>query len=362
MAIYSREGRHGPTAARHREHTHRPPLRVSPFIRIPNPPPEKNRAMHSKGFWIFSREFTEDSRWESSNTQRVWLLLMNTASHSRRTARFDGKSITLAPGQLVTTRAEIAKKLRLQPTSVSRSLASLRVPDGPLSISIKSDGVNYLVSMLCWKSTQDFAEWKNGECAAPCELPVSVARPERDSIYSTNKELNSKGGPDRAVNGENPESGDVFTGCVAVEWSRGAVESAHARAVRADPETFDYSLEEWLAAWRELMGSRCPTTGRPFANRNRLLTDPIMALADRCDFRRRLNLNGSHRLNGSAPAGEIQPWQIARDIKQAASALSDHPGNPRAGYATPSSAELADFRDKRSEIEKRAAAAGVKID
>jgi hypothetical protein len=69
--------------------------------------------MRKKGFWIFERTILDDKLWQSPNTGRVWLYLMNSATHAKMTVTFEGKDRALEPGQALVTRAEIGKKLRL---------------------------------------------------------------------------------------------------------------------------------------------------------------------------------------------------------------------------------------------------------
>ena len=52
----------------------------------------------------------------------IWLYLLVTATHQEQSALFQGKSVTLLPGQLITGRKSISDKLKVSEYKVQRVL------------------------------------------------------------------------------------------------------------------------------------------------------------------------------------------------------------------------------------------------
>lgn len=335
--------------------------------------------MARKGFWVFQRRMLDDDLWKSPNTGRVWLYLMNEATHKPISAIYSGRERVLRPGQALVRRADMVKKLRLSPSSVVRSLASLAASDADMKIEWESDGVNYLVTMACWASSQARTETHKTSCDSACVPDSSEARLSCVSLHTNNKENKEREGDARTEKDQNPPSSkaasppqsnpsedpDPIPGVpVARGWDWPAVEALHVR-ITADDDSgaFDYTLAEWRAAWTNLMASRCPATGYPKIGKSRLATDPLMALSDQCLFLRRVRPE-SRPANGSTAPIQPRPreqWQIERDLRSQWDALKAHPGNPTAGVASPSEGEISDFREKRGRLEKQAREIGVKL-
>ena len=315
--------------------------------------------MRNNGFWIFERTILDHKLWHSPNTGRVWLYLMNVATHKPQPAEFEGRSISLKPGQAIVKRAEIGKKLRLSPSSISRSLASLAATGAPMKIDFKSDGAKYLVTMPYWESSQSNGQAQKAPCAPPCasdseKLRLSCASP----LTNNNSNKGERGASDEPESLENPAAESLAATpdpLVARGWEWTSIERLYASMLKVGGETFDFTRDEWRAAWQNLMAARCLVTGYPKLGKNRLATDPRMAMADQIEFLRRFrpaSPSGSTGRSGAAATRAREPWQIQKDLAAEWAVLAAHPGNPAAGFASPSDTEKADFLEKRAAVER----------
>jgi hypothetical protein len=154
--------------------------------------------MRKKGFWIFERTILDHKLWQSPNTGRVWLYLMNVATHKPQPSEFEGRSISLGPGQSIVKRAEIGKKLRLSPGTISRSLASLAATGAPMTIAFKSDGVKCLLTMPYWDFSQSKGQAQKAPCAPPCASDSEKLRLCCASPLTNNKSNKGEGGATRS--------------------------------------------------------------------------------------------------------------------------------------------------------------------
>ena len=81
----------------------------------------------------------------------VWLYLMLNATHKNYQALFGGRSITLLPGQLITGRLSIAKKLKVNESKVKRILNLFKSEQ---LIDQQVTNQNSLITLVSWGKYQ----------------------------------------------------------------------------------------------------------------------------------------------------------------------------------------------------------------
>jgi hypothetical protein len=86
----------------------------------------------SSGFVVLYRSIQDHPRYRRGHWFRVFADMAMSAAHRGYKKEFDGKIIFVKPGQLVTDRASLGKKLGIQPSAVERIWAKMRA-DGDVS-------------------------------------------------------------------------------------------------------------------------------------------------------------------------------------------------------------------------------------
>lgn len=81
----------------------------------------------------------------------VWIYLMLNATHKNFQALFKGQSITLLPGQLITGRLSIAKKLKINDSKVKRILNLFK---NEQLIDQQTTNQNSLITLVSWGKYQ----------------------------------------------------------------------------------------------------------------------------------------------------------------------------------------------------------------
>lgn len=83
---------------------------------------------------------------------RVWIELLLTASHKGYSAIFDGKRITLKPGQLLTGRKSLAEKCNIHESKVQRILKAF---ENERQIEQYTTNKNRLITIVNWDIYQN---------------------------------------------------------------------------------------------------------------------------------------------------------------------------------------------------------------
>jgi hypothetical protein len=170
---------------------------------------------------------------------------MNVATHKPQPSEFEGRSISLGPGQAIVKRAEIGKKLRLSLSSISRSLASLAATGAPMTIACKYDGVKCLLTMPYWDSSQPKEQAKKAPFAPPCASDSEKLRLSCASPLTNNKSNKGEGGqpdqngPDSAEEPLVELPPEIKT---APGWSRDQIEALYRSMKKHGGPSFDYNL------------------------------------------------------------------------------------------------------------------------
>lgn len=108
----------------------------------------------------------------------VWVYLLLNATHKETDCLFRGNRITLQPGQLLTGRVSIAKKLNISESKVKRVLTSFEIDQ---QIDRQRGNKNSLITVKNWSKYQS--------CDQQNDQQVTSNRPASDQQVTTNKNV-----------------------------------------------------------------------------------------------------------------------------------------------------------------------------
>lgn len=106
----------------------------------------------------------------------VWVYLLLNATHDNIDMLFNGKRITLKPGQLITGRKSISSKLNIDESKVRRIINLFKIDQ---QIDQQTSNKNSLITILKWSSYQNNDQQN--------EQQVTNNRPTSDQQVTTNK-------------------------------------------------------------------------------------------------------------------------------------------------------------------------------
>jgi hypothetical protein len=117
---------------------------------------------------------------KDSDHLSVWVYLMLNATHKNYQAMFNGRSIMLLPGQLITGRLSIAKKLKINDSKVKRILFLFKSEQ---LIDQQPTNQNSLITLVSWSKYQK-NDQQNGQ-------RVDNGWTTGDQQVTTNKNVNN---------------------------------------------------------------------------------------------------------------------------------------------------------------------------
>ena len=116
--------------------------------------------------------------WKDSDHLAVWIYLLLNATHKDMDVLFKNKRITLKPGQLITGRKSIAKKLDISESKVHRVLKMLEIEQ---QIEQQTSNKNRLIAIVGWNEYQS--------CEQQIEQQVNNNRTTSEQQVNTNKNI-----------------------------------------------------------------------------------------------------------------------------------------------------------------------------
>jgi len=116
--------------------------------------------------------------WKDSDHLAVWIYLLLNATHKDMDVLFKNKRITLKPGQLITSRKSIAKKLDISESKVHRVLKMLEIEQ---QIEQQTSNKNRLITIVGWNEYQS--------CEQQIEQQVNNNRTTSEQQVNTNKNI-----------------------------------------------------------------------------------------------------------------------------------------------------------------------------
>lgn len=116
--------------------------------------------------------------WKDSDHLAVWIYLLLNATHKDMDVLFKNKRITLKPGQLITSRKSIAKKLNISESKVHRVLKMLEIEQ---QIEQQTSNKNRLITIVGWNEYQS--------CEQQIEQQVNNNRTTSEQQVNTNKNI-----------------------------------------------------------------------------------------------------------------------------------------------------------------------------
>lgn len=123
----------------------------------------------------------------------VWVYLLLNATHKNYQAMFKGKSTTLLPGQLITGRLSIAKKLKISDSKVKRILFLFKSEQ---LIDQQPTNQNSLITLVSWgkyqKSDQQSDQqvtsgWTTGDQRVTTNKNVNNVEPQKKATPTRKK-------------------------------------------------------------------------------------------------------------------------------------------------------------------------------
>lgn len=116
--------------------------------------------------------------WKDSDHLAVWIYLLLNATHKDMDVLFKNKRITLKPGQLITSRKSIAKKMDISESKVHRVLKMLEIEQ---QIEQQTSNKNRLITIVGWNEYQS--------CEQQIEQQVNNNRTTSEQQVNTNKNI-----------------------------------------------------------------------------------------------------------------------------------------------------------------------------
>ncbi len=127
--------------------------------------------------WIkLHRKLWDNPRSTDPDWLAVWIYLLSHATHQDFEGIFEGKQITLKPGQLITGRRAIAERTGVNESKVKRILKRLKIDN---QIAQLPGSRNSLITVINWAYYQN-SDQQNGQL-------VPSYRPATDQPLTTNK-------------------------------------------------------------------------------------------------------------------------------------------------------------------------------
>lgn len=136
-------------------------------------------AMIEQGWIKLHRKMLDNPVvWKDSDHLAVWIYLLLNATHKDMDVLFKNKRITLKPGQLITSRKSIAKKLDISESKVHRVLKMLEIEQ---QIEQQTSNKNRLITIVGWNEYQS--------CEQQIEQQVNNNRTTSEQQVNTNKNI-----------------------------------------------------------------------------------------------------------------------------------------------------------------------------
>lgn len=114
----------------------------------------------NNGFIVLYRSLRKKSYYQNATVMRVWLELLLLATYDRDEFEFNGKTMVLLPGELVTGRKALAKSLRVSESSVERALTRLETEQ---QIEQRTDRQCRVITIKNWATYQNANNKSNND-------------------------------------------------------------------------------------------------------------------------------------------------------------------------------------------------------
>lgn len=134
-----------------------------------------------EGFIVLFRSIRKKSYYQNATVVRVWLELLLLATYDRDEFEFNGKTMVLLPGELVTGRKALAKSLRVSESSVERALSRLEIEQ---QIAQRTDRQCRVITILNWD------KYQNAHIRSDNDRTTTGQRSDNDRTHSTSKQSN----------------------------------------------------------------------------------------------------------------------------------------------------------------------------
>ena len=145
---------------------------------------------------------------KDSDHLAVWVYLLLHATHKKYQALFEGRSIELLPGQLITGRRSIASKLKINENKVQRILELLK---NEHLIEQQTSNQNRLLTLVSWNIYQ--------QCEQQNEQQVNNERTTGEQRVNTNKNVNNVQPQENIIKKEPAANASKYSDAFEKFWS-----------------------------------------------------------------------------------------------------------------------------------------------
>jgi len=128
----------------------------------------------NNGWVCLHRRLLEHPRFQDGDWLKIWIYLLMEATHKERRAIFNGKTITLKAGQLITGRYKIARNTGVNSASVYRILQTLKIEH---QIEQQTSNKSSLITLKNWtiyQSTEHLIEHLSSSKRAASEHSTTM--------------------------------------------------------------------------------------------------------------------------------------------------------------------------------------------
>jgi hypothetical protein len=113
------------------------------------------QAEESRGWVKLHRRLADHPRFRDPDWTTVWVYLLLNATHAPYRTIFDGRTVELRPGQLITGRLSIAENTGVHPSKVYRVLETLKIEH---QIEQQAGAKSSIITVLNWHTYQNFEQ------------------------------------------------------------------------------------------------------------------------------------------------------------------------------------------------------------
>ncbi len=230
-----------------------------------------HRSLLDKG-WIKKAEYVQ-----------LWMVILLMASHDDREYFWNGKTIILQSGQLITGRKSLSEKTGINENKIERILKCFKSEQ---QIEQQTTSTSRLISILNWDKYQQSEQ--------PFEQRVNNERTTSEQRVNTNKELNNDNNVKNDNNLYNDTKIKFFNLSIEDEvWKESLM--------KATKLNYD-NVDSWIIAFSDHVNSTSENF-QIISQWRKYCTNWI-----KLELEKQKNTNGKPKSNGAATAEQIAAW------------------------------------------------------
>lgn len=217
--------------------------------------------MMNEGWIKLHRRLLDHPRFTDEKWLKVWLFLLCSATHKPIDRIFEGKRITLQPGQLITSRDSIVRATKVSRSAVERRLEVMKTEQ---QIEQQSDNRCRLITITCWddyQQTGQQAEQQAGNKRAPSEQQAGTHKNVKNNKNEKNTSVetqaiawSSTGGWSGITDSDRAEWAEAYPACDTGRQLASMNQWLKANPAKAHKKQWRRFVTNWLARAQERGG------------------------------------------------------------------------------------------------------------